>query len=201
MAGVERRYELCLYLREHEYMKLREIDKNIYKKNLNIVTVGLVAGLIILSLVFGTGLIAIFGADTSLSAGRDVESTGNFHLNLLGVILAAVVCGGGLWRIKDNPFLGEVYYVWRLKALHNRIYRQLKIIKSAADADNIDAFIILSFYYTSQKQVYLLDNNTLTMPKLEQDIAELEETITRLGLSVSPDMFEESMLIDLRVES
>jgi len=182
-------------------MKLREIDKNIYKKNLNIVSMGLVAGLIILSLVFGTALIAIFGVDTSLASAAEVESTGNFHLNLLGVILAAVVCGGGLWRIKDNPFLVEVYYVWRLKALHNRIYRQLKFIKAAASSDNIDAFIILIFYYTSQKQVYQLDNNTLTMPKLEQDIVQLEETITELGLSVSPDMFEESMLQDLKTES
>ncbi|RTR40224.1 DUF3087 domain-containing protein [Shewanella canadensis] len=182
-------------------MKLREIDKNIYKKNLNIVSVGLVAGLIILSLAFGTALIAIFGVDTSLANAAASESTGNFYLNLLGVILAAVVCGGGLWRIKDNPFLAEVYYVWRLKALHNRIYRRLKIIKSAAGADNLDALITLSFYYTSQKQVYLLDNNTLTMPKLELDIAQLEETITGLGLSVSPDMFEESMLSELKTES
>ncbi|ABV38537.1 conserved hypothetical protein [Shewanella sediminis HAW-EB3] len=182
-------------------MKLREIDKNIYKKNLNIVSVGLVAGLIILSLVFGTGLIAIFGVDTSLANAAEVESTGNFHLNLLGVIFAALVCGGGLWRIKDNPFLAEVYYVWRLKALHNRIYRQLKIIKSAADADNLDALITLSFYYTSLKQVYLLDNNTLTMPKLEKDIVQHEETITGLGLSVSPDMFEESMLSELKTKS
>ncbi len=179
-------------------MKLREIDRNIYKKNLNLVSVGLVAGLIILSLGFGTALIALFGADASLANAAASESTGNFYLNLLGVILAAVVCGGGLWWIKDNPFLAEVYYVWRLKALHNRIYRQLKGIKNAASANNLDAFITLSFYYTSQKQVYLLDNNTLTMPKLEQDMSQLEETVTGLGLSVSPDMFEESMLLALK---
>ncbi|WP_394147409.1 DUF3087 domain-containing protein [Shewanella atlantica] len=182
-------------------MKLREIDKSIYKKNLNLVSLGLVVGLIILSLGFGAALIAAFGVDASLASRAEGESTGNFHLNLLGVIIALVVCGGVLWRIKDNPFLAEVYYVWRLKALHNRIYRQLKHIKSAASAGNLDALIVLSFYYTSLKQVYLLDNNTLTLSKLEQDISRLEETINEQALTVSPDMFEESMLTGFNPEA
>ncbi|WP_065204346.1 DUF3087 domain-containing protein [Shewanella woodyi] len=174
-------------------MKLIDIDKSRYRKNLNLVSIALVAGLTILSLVFGALLIAAFGthASENIAAG---ESTGNFHLNLLGVIFAVVTCLSVMIRVKDSAFMHEVYYVWRLKALHNRIYRRLKSIKAAANNQEINALIILSFYYAGLKQVYFLDNNTLTMSKVEKDIAELERRICESKQTVSLDQFDEKML-------
>lgn len=171
-------------------MKIKEIDKVVYRKHLNIVTIALVASLIVLSLAFGTGLIALFGDPNGVSA----ESTGNFQWNLLGVILAAIISVATLIKFKHHPYLVEVYYVWQLKALHNRIYRRLKKIKAAASNHDIDALMILSFYYQSQKQVYQLDNNTLTLSKLQNDIDELNSSISQLNLSISIEEFSAELL-------
>ncbi|MPY22894.1 DUF3087 domain-containing protein [Shewanella psychropiezotolerans] len=171
-------------------MKLQEIDKVVYRKHLNVVTIALVTSLILLSLAFGTGLIALF-ADAKDMSG---EATGNFHLNLLGVVMAAIISVVVLMQVKDKPYLAEVYYVWRLKALHNRVYRRLKKIKAAAANYDIDALVILSFYYQTQKQVYQLDNNTLTLRKLEKDINDLQAAISEHNLIVSIEDFNAELL-------
>ena len=171
-------------------MKLQEIDKVVYRKHLNIVTITLVASLILLSLAFGTGFTALFGDAKDMSA----EATGNFQWNLLGVILAAIISVAILSHFIHHPYLVEVYYVWRLKALHNRVYRRLKKIKAAAANYDIDALIILNFYYQSQKQVYLLDNNTLTLSKLEKDISDLQGRISERNLTVSAEDFNAALL-------
>ena len=176
-------------------MKLIDIDKKRYKKHLNLVSVALVIGLSVLSLAFGALLIAAFGSNGSEGITGE-GPTGNFHLNLLGVILAAVICVMVMIRVKDTPFMTEVYYVWRLKALHNRIYRRLKAIKAAAKNQDLNALIILNYYYESLKQVYFLDNNTLTMSKVEKDITELHHTIAEHNLTVSLDQFDDEMLKD-----
>ncbi len=171
-------------------MKLQAINKVVYRKNLNVVTIALVGSLIVFSLLFGSGLIALFGETGAVSG----ESTGNFQWNLLGVVLAVIVSVGTLMQFKDSPYLAEVYYVWKLKALHNRIYRKLKKIKLAAKAHDLDALIILSFYYQSLKLVYQLDNNTLTLTKVDEDLTELEAVIAELQLSVSAEQFNPAQL-------
>lgn len=171
-------------------MKLQEIDKVVYRKHLNVVTIALVASLIIFSLLFGTGLIALFGEVNPTSG----EATGNFQWNLLGVILAAVLSVSALMGIKDHVYLKEVYYIWKLKAVHNRIYRRLKQVKAAAESGEVDAFIILSFYYQSLKLVYQLDNNTLTLNKVQKDINELEANIEQRQLSISSEDFDVELL-------
>ncbi|NRD72859.1 DUF3087 domain-containing protein [Shewanella sp. VB17] len=176
-------------------MKIIEIDKSLYRKTLNLMTIVLVISLSVLSLVFGTALIAAFGVNGSENVVSG-ESTGNFHLNLLGVVLAAATCVGVIIYIKDRPWLKEVYYVWRLKALHNRIYRRLKSINTAAKLGDVNALTILSYYYTGLKQVYFLDNNTLTISKVDNDIAELASTIAEYQLKVSAEQFSVVMLTD-----
>jgi hypothetical protein len=88
-----------------------------------------------------------------------------------------------------------VYYVWQIKQQQNAIYRKLKKIKAAAD-DDVNALIILNFYYTSLKQIYLLDDNTLTMSKLDKDISELNTRIENKNLTLSTDQFNKSLLVD-----
>lgn len=170
-------------------MKLINVDKTTYKKRLNLITVVLVGALAILAIAFGSILIALFGA-TSASG----ESTGNFHLNLIGVIGAALVCGIALSYLKHTPYFEEVYYVWRLKALQNRIYRRVKTIKQQASENDRDAIVVLHFYYHSLKLVYSLDNNTLTLPELETNIQQLQQQIDLLGLQVDTDDFDANLI-------
>lgn len=171
-------------------MQLLHIDKQLYRQRTNIVIASFVASLAILSLIFGSLLIHFFGTAVATNDG----STGNFHWNLMGVILALVLCSGVLHSKKDSPYLHEVYYVWRLKQIHNQIYRKLAKIKNAADNHDKQAFIILSFYFASLKQVYSLDNNTLTLASVEQDLAQLNAKIAALELNVSPAQFTVALL-------
>jgi hypothetical protein len=173
-------------------MQLEDIDKVLYRKRLNIVIIGFVSSLLILSLVFGSLLISFFG-DVALSANVDGESS-NFRYNLLGVMLAVLACAAVLHQLKHKPLFKEIYYVWQLKQLHNRIYRKHKKIKLAAKADDVNALIILNFYYHTRKQVYKLDDNTLTLSALEKDITALDEQIKNKNLSVTLEQFDQSLL-------
>lgn len=170
-------------------MKLQHVDKGIYRKNMNLFMVVLVLSLILLSLSFGAGLIALFGAPSTPG-----EPTGNFYLNLLGVILAVILCSAMVFQLKAKPFFTEIYFVWQLKQLQNRIYRKLTNIKAAAAKNDVNALIILLFYYTSLRQVYLLDDNTLTLPTLDQELSLLQAQIQGLGLALSADQFTPDLL-------
>ncbi|MFT6247038.1 MAG: hypothetical protein ACJAUY_001195 [Cognaticolwellia sp.] len=190
-------------------MKLKDIDKAVYRKHLNIIIVGFIASLLTLALVYGQALIMLFADSAQLLAtpanvttGELVnEATGtesNFSYNFMGVLLALITCVFALHRLRFSAFFSEVYYVWQVKQQQNLIYRKLKKIKVAAEAGdvNVNALIILNFYYASLKQVYLLDDNTLTMSKLNTDINELNSQLENLNLTLSTDQFEPSMLAD-----
>lgn len=190
-------------------MKLKDIDKAVYRKHLNIIIVGFIASLLTLALVYGQALIMLFADSTQLLANPANVTTGelvneasgtesNFRYNFMGVLLALLTCVFALHRLRFSAFFSEVYYVWQVKQQQNLIYRKLKKIKAAAEADdvNVNALIILNFYYVSLKQVYLLDDNTLTMSKLNTDINELNTQLENLNLTLSTDQFEPSMLAD-----
>ncbi|MCL1068834.1 DUF3087 domain-containing protein [Shewanella olleyana] len=166
-------------------MQFISIDKPQYRKRLNILLISLVASLTILSLAFGGLLIELFGSDTVIRG----ESTGNFHLNFIGVILAVVSCSLVMNWIKTKPYMKEIYWVWQVKQLQNRIYRKLKKIVAAAQENDVNAITILLYYYHSQKKVYELDNNTLTMSKVETDINSIEQQISDLNLAITLDDF------------
>ncbi|MGL4837330.1 MAG: DUF3087 family protein [Shewanella sp.] len=170
-------------------MPLPVIDKSRYRKHLNLFLLAFVLSLMVLSLSFGAGLIALFGAEAI--AG---QPTGNFHLNLLGVILAVVFCSAVVLHVKSTAFFTEIDVVWQLKQRQNRIFRKLAKIKAAAAQHDANAMIILLFYYTSLQQVYHLDDNTLTLSTLSRDLAQLQAYIQELGLNLSAEQFTPSML-------
>ncbi len=169
-------------------MQLIDIDKTRYRKHLNIAIVGFIGTLFILALIFGQVLIASFAQ----------EGVNNFRYNLLGVILSLLACAATLQTLKNSDFFTEIYYVWQVKQIHNLIYRKLKKIKTAANNDDINALVILFFYYQSLKQVYLLDDNTLTISKVEQDLTDLQEKITRKNLTISEAQFNKKLLAAYR---
>jgi len=173
-------------------MQLIEIDKTLYRKRLNIVIISFVGTLLILSLSLGSLMIALLGDFLIENTAGQME-VDNFRYNILGVILALLICVSVLSQIKDKSYFKEIYYVWKLKQLHNRIYRKFKKIKLAAKND-INALTILNFYYHSRKQVYLLDDNTLTIPELNKDIKKLDQMIAKQNLIISLSEFKESLL-------
>lgn len=165
-------------------MQLMKIDKNRYRKHLNIIIAGFIATLLILALSFGQLLIMGFAE----------EGVSNFRYNLLGVVLALFACAAILHTLKNSDFFKEIYYVWQIKQIQNLIYRKLKKIKVAAKDDNIDALIILVFYYRSLQQVYQLDDNTLTITTVNKELNDLQETIANKNLTIDAEQFDKKLL-------
>jgi len=182
-------------------MQLIDIDKVRYRKNLNIVIVGFVSSLLVLSLLFGTLFISLFSnvADVNgvVQVATDAvqgEQDSNFRYNLLGVVLALLANAAILHSVKNSAFFTEIYYVWQIKQLQNLVYRKLKRIKIAAKQGEEKALIILSFYYQSQLQVYQLDDNTITLDTIEKHLQEVNDKISEHGLTVRADQFEKSLI-------
>ncbi|HCE4571118.1 TPA: DUF3087 domain-containing protein [Vibrio parahaemolyticus] len=171
-------------------MEIQKINKEIYRKKVNLVIGGFVVLLAVSSLAFSTLLISLFG-NTNI---QPEQSTGNFHWNLIGVLLSLATSLSLLNQFKTRPYMKEVHYVWKLKQLHNKIYRKLKSIKAAASSDDLQALTILKFYYTTQKQVFELDNNTLTMNSVNKELEAIEEIEVSKSLSLDVATFEEAWL-------
>ena len=165
-------------------MQLINIGKARYRKHLNITIVGFIGTLLVLALVFGQLLIAVFAQ----------EGVNNFRFNLLGVILSLLACAAVLHTLKNSDFFKEIYYVWQVKQIQNLIFRKLKKIKAAAKDTDSNALIILLFYYQSLQQVYQLDDNTLTITKVNKDLSDLQETITNKNLNISADQFDKKLI-------
>jgi hypothetical protein len=179
-------------------MKLKEIDKKTYRTKLNQVIVGFIITFAILAVTFGAILIALFAdifaveiVNTTLEQG---ETSSNFRYNFLGVILALLCCGVILQQLKDKPFFNEIYYIWQLKQVQNIIYRRLKKIKKASVDGDIKALVILRFYYASLEQLYILDDNTITMSSLKKDIAKLDQLIVEQEQVIDISAFTQELL-------
>ncbi|HHF0556154.1 TPA: DUF3087 domain-containing protein [Vibrio antiquarius] len=169
-------------------MEIKKINKDIYKKKVNLVIGGFVALLAISSLAFSTLLIVLFGNTEVVPE----QSTGNFHWNLIGVLLAVATSLSLLNQIKTRPYMEEVLYVWKLKQLHNKIFRKLKSIKAAASNDDVKALTTLKFYYKTQQQVFELDNNTLTMNSVNKELEAIEQIEAAQSLDLDITSFKES---------
>lgn len=185
-------------------MKLIEINKQRYRKHLTIVIVGFISSLLVLSLAFGTVLISLFSsveqmtltqaAAEVLNDGVAADKETNFKYNFLGVVLALLANAAILHSVKGHKFFTEIYYVWQVKQLQNLIYRKLNNIKTAANAGEESALVILSFYYQSQLQIYQLDDNTITLSTIERQLEQVKQSITDADLDVNEENFEKSLL-------
>ncbi len=184
-------------------MQLIDIDKARYRKHLNIVIVGFIVSLLVLSLAFGAILINLFSTvdftdvEQVVNAATEFvkgEEQSNFKYNLLGVILAVLANAAVLHSVKGSDFFKEVYYVWQLKQIQNLVYRKLRKIKAAAKKGEKQALIILSFYYKSQKLVYTLDDNTITLTTVEKEIANVEQLINDNNVEVCATEFDKNLI-------
>jgi len=169
-------------------MKLQTIDKALYRKRLNIALVTCVAVLLITSLSVSNILITLFGS------GSEGD---NFWWNVMGVAAGATVIAGLFKLVATKPFMAEINYVRSLKKELNRIYRSSKKLQIALEANDKNAIIISYFNLQASKQVYQLDNNTLTMDELNEKIRMLDETIESLGLNISVEDYNPNLLNQL----
>ncbi|UWZ99739.1 MULTISPECIES: DUF3087 domain-containing protein [Vibrio] len=171
-------------------MKLQKINKEEYRKKMNLLLVSLVGSLAVCAIVFGTILIDLFGSGQSIAG----ESTGNFHLNVLGVILSVALNAFIASRVKGHDYFKEALYVWSLKQIHNQIYRKLKRIQPKAEQGDRDALTVLYFYYTTQKQVYDLDNNTLTIKTVQQSLDNILELSEKWSIELDIEAFSKDLI-------
>ncbi len=169
-------------------MKLQKIDKVLYRKRLNILIAISITVLLVSSLGISNILIVLFGSD--------VEGD-NFWWNISGVALGLIIVMSLFKVLVSKPFMLEVNYVRQLKQEMNRIYRHSKKVQAGVDDNNKAALIISYFNLQASKQVYELDNNTLTMDELNEKIQQLDDKLENLGFVISTSDYESDLLATL----
>jgi hypothetical protein len=165
-------------------MQLIEIDKTRYRKHLRVVFACIAAALVVISL--GTSTLIIYMFST--------PEADHFWHNLAGVAFAAIVVAFTLNKLRHHPYMFEVVYVWDLKQQLNRIHRKLKKIEARIQDDDHDAMIIMNYMYRGSKQLYELDDNTITMGTLNSKINVLANKMEDAGMSLSTDSYDPAML-------
>lgn len=165
-------------------MKLESIDKQTYRKHLNII--------IFISIISFAGL-SLGISQAAIYFFTDREGT-HFWLNVMGVVFGMIIVGSLLNKYKEHPFLAEAYYVWRLKQQINFIYRKQKKIEAAIEDDNVDAMLIMTFYYKACEQLYNLDDNTITISALNKKSNELKEKLEGLRIEINVEDYKQELL-------
>lgn len=165
-------------------MQLRKIDKTLYRKRLRVVFTGIAVSLMIISVTSSTLFIDLFSN----------PDASNFFYNLAGVAFAAVIVIIVLNKLRQHPYMLEVVYVWDLKQQLNRTHRKLHKIETAVENNNHDAMNVLNFMYRGSKQLYELDDNTITMENLMSKIRVLDQRMEDAGLSLSTDTYSPTLL-------
>ena len=165
-------------------MLIIDIDKSRYRRHLNIVIVACITLLTLGSLGIAQLLIALFPAQ---------EGT-HFHWNLLGVIVTVSFIGAVFKVKKNDPFLAEVLYVWRLKQALNLVTRKMAKLKQAATMGDANAMLALQFSYTGSRQLWMLDDNTITMDSLEKSQNELDALLLKYNVCLDIDSYHKQLL-------
>lgn len=165
-------------------MKLQKIDKQLYRSRLNVVIVSCIAALAVASLAISQTLIALFPE----------ESGSHFHWNLLGVVVSAIGVVVTLSKLKTHPKMHEVAYVWELKQALNLIYRKKRKLDAAAEQGNADAMLALQFSYEGSRQLWQLDDNTITMDSLNTAQEKLDELAKEYGVELDTSEYHSDIL-------
>ena len=165
-------------------MQLKEIDKTRYRKHYKIVFAGIAFVLLIIAPATSALFISLFS---------NSEGSYLFH-NMAGVLVGVAIITFLLNKFRQHPFMVEVVYVWDLKKQLNQIHRKQRKIEAAIEHNDKDAMIIMNFMLHGSKQLYELDDNTITMEDLLIKIKVHDERMEAAGLSLSTDSYNPSML-------
>ena len=156
----------------------------LYRNHLRVVFVGMALALMVISIATSTLFIYLFSS----------PEVSHFLHNLAGVAVAAIIVFVVLNKVRQHSYMFEVVYVWDLKQQLNRINRKLRKIEAAVESNDNDAMVIMDFMYRGSKQLYELDDNTITMGSLISKINVLEQHMQDSGLSLSASDYEPAML-------
>ena len=118
----------------------------------------------------------------------------NFNLNLAGVIITIVILAIVASQVKSKPYFAEILYVSRLKFELSHINRKLKAIEKAAKNENTIAFDILAFYYLATRQIWTLDDNTITMSELNTKESKFFEQVNQLNYQADANRYSRDLL-------
>ena len=165
-------------------MKLREIDKERYKKHYKIVFVAITAFLIVVSI----------SCSTLLISWLSTPEESHLLLNAVGVAFAALLASYIVFHFRDHPFMEELVYAWKLKQQLNRIYRKQRKIEPLVEEHNVDAMIVMNFMYEGSKQLYELDDNTITLNDVKSKSERLNAIIKDRNLQLTTNDYQQSML-------
>ena len=169
-------------------MQLQQIDKKTYRRHFSHLIIALIVLLALGSL--GIAQLLIF-----LLTDR---SGSHYWLNLLGVAITAATLAWLLHRFRGHPWMREIVYVWDLKQELNRITRHLKKVREGVERGEKAAMTILNFSYRGSRQVYQLDDNTITLDELNKSITELEQTIAAHEFEISVSDYDPEKLVKYR---
>ena len=165
-------------------MKLRPVDKSRYHKHYKIVFAAIVIALIAISLGCSQLLISWLGSPDET----------HFTLNLAGVVVALLSVAYTLYRFRNHPFMDEVVYVWNLKQQLNLIYRKQHKIEPLIEDNNVDAMVVMNYMYQGSKQLYELDDNTITMDDLAIKAKHLGTRLEEKQLKLTTDDYNSGLL-------
>ena len=165
-------------------MQLREIDKKRYSKHYKVIF----AGIAFVLLVIAPATSALF-----INLFSNPEGSYFFH-NLAGVVVGVTIVGLLLTKFRHHPYMVEVVYVWDLKQQLNKIHRKQRKIEAAIENNDKEAMIIMNFMLQGSKQLYELDDNTITMEDLLKKIQVHNECMQAAGLSSSTDSYNPALL-------
>ncbi|MPW36413.1 DUF3087 domain-containing protein [Vibrio sp. B1Z05] len=165
-------------------MQLLDINKAQYRARLNVVIVACIAGLTASSLAISQTLIHLLPS----------ESGSHFHWNALGVVVSAALLGITLLNLKTHPKMKEVVYVWELKHALNLIYRKNRQLLEHAKQGNAQAMLALQFSYDGSRQLWKLDDNTITMDSLHKSQAQLDIWAREYGVELDIRQYHSKIL-------
>ncbi|MDH5394138.1 MAG: DUF3087 domain-containing protein [Gammaproteobacteria bacterium] len=165
-------------------MKLKDIDKVRYRKRLNIVFFSMAAALIVIAQATSALFIYVFS---------EPEASHFYHI-MAAVAAAAAIVVYVVNKYRHHSYMTEVVYVWDLKQQLNKIQRKQRKLLPAIEAGDNDAMVAMNFMYRGSKQLYELDDNTITIEDLVVLISALDLRMKEAGLSLSTDAYTPDML-------
>lgn len=167
-------------------MQLIEINPERYRQRLNKVIFATIGVLSIGSLAVSQLLILLFPSATG----------SHFHWNLSGVVFTTALLLFVLNKLKTHPFLYEVNYVWDLKKNLNHINRCMKKLETASQNGDKTAINILHFSYSGSRQLWELDNNTITINHLTSLENKLNELAQKYQVTLDINHYNSNQLVE-----
>jgi len=167
-------------------MQLIEINPERYRQRLNKVIFACIGVLSIGSLAVSQLLILSFPSATG----------SHFHWNLTGVVFTTALLLFVLNKLKTHPFLYEVNYVWDLKKTLNHINRRMKKLETASQHGDKTAINILHFSYSGSRQLWELDNNTITINHLTSLENKLTELAQKYQVTLDINHYNSNQLVE-----